>query len=421
MILQFGISNFQSIRARQQLSMLSASLKDEGVDLLEAPNRKQALPVVIIYGANASGKSSILQGLRMMCQHVSNSFGGSNPNDKIPRNQFMLAGPDYDELSSFDCDFVLNGIRYHYGFTHDDFAFKEEWLYAFGVGGRQMWFERKGSEYKFGKNLKGKNRTISSFTRLNSLFLSTAAQNAHAQLTEIFNFFDRDVIFELNGTGDASTVAMKYKNGIDKRIVNFLKSADAGIVDVSVESRDIDDQPFFDDFYELISKHTTVGIERDDLKRIPYIKMGHAGEAAGATFLDLKQESRGTIRLLELLGPTLQALDRGAVLLIDEIDSSLHSMLSREVVRLFSSRETNPNGAQLILTTHDTNLLHRDSIRRDQVWFTEKDGRGETQLFPLTEISTRKSDNLEKGYLEGRFGAVPFLDGIRAALIDTDA
>jgi AAA15 family ATPase/GTPase len=129
-------------------------------------------------------------------------------------------------------------------------------------------------------------------------------------------------------------------------------------------------------------------------------------------------ESRGTLRLLKLLRPVLHALDTGGLVLVDEIDSSIHALLSRKIVSLFSSKETNKRGAQIIGTTHDTTLLCADFLRRDQIWFTEKDRTGTTHLFPLTDIKTRNTDNFEKGYLQGRFGAVPFLGPIEGLLAE---
>lgn len=125
-----------------------------------------------------------------------------------------------------------------------------------------------------------------------------------------------------------------------------------------------------------------------------------------------KSESRGTLRLLRLLGPILDALDHGRTVVVDELDASMHPLLSAKILALFNSREANPRGAQLICTTHDTNLLSRDCLRRDQIWFTEKDSEGATHLFPLTDIRTRSTDNIEKGYLQGRFGAIPFLGNL---------
>ena len=137
------------------------------------------------------------------------------------------------------------------------------------------------------------------------------------------------------------------------------------------------------------------------------ISLGHQA-AADIQFLDIKRESAGTLRLLVLLKPIFEALDNGFLVVIDELDASLHTYLAEQIVALFNSKKTNPKGAQLIATTHDTNLLCADYLRRDQVWFVEKDRNGASTLYPLTDIRTRAADNLEKGYLQGRFGAVPF-------------
>jgi hypothetical protein len=138
-------------------------------------------------------------------------------------------------------------------------------------------------------------------------------------------------------------------------------------------------------------------------------QLSHSAVGGADVYLDLEQESRGTIRLLDLLRLVFNALDSGSVLIADELDAGLHTLLSRRVIELFSRSSSNPKGAQLLATTHDTNLLCVDVVRRDQIWFTEKDREGRTHVFPLTDIATRNTDNLEKGYLQGRFGAIPFI------------
>ena len=125
--------------------------------------------------------------------------------------------------------------------------------------------------------------------------------------------------------------------------------------------------------------------------------------------MEFEYESAGTIALLGLLGPLLKRLKEGGVLLIDELNSTLHPLISRELIRLFSRAETNPGKAQLLFSTHDTNLLSNKILRRDQIWFAEKDEQGATHIFSLAEIKVRSSENFESGYLHGRFGAIPFL------------
>ena len=247
--------------------------------------------------------------------------------------------------------------------------------------------------------------------RKNSLFLSVAAQNAHDQLTPIFRSF-ADVSFKI-GTGSGTLAALQeFREGqCDGRIIEFLKNADTGIVAHRFEElpKDATTEPFAAELHALIKKHVP------DLEKMPpnlfgtkRLSLGHVGPEGRTVFFDLNNESSGTLRLLSLLKTIFSALDRGTVVVIDELDASLHTYLAEDIILLFNNKKTNPNGAQLIATTHDTNLLSAKLMRRDQIWFTEKDISGATALYPLTDIRTRNTDNIERGYLEGRFGAVPF-------------
>jgi AAA15 family ATPase/GTPase len=255
--------------------------------------------------------------------------------------------------------------------------------------------------------------------RPNSLFLSVAAQNAHVQLTPLFEYirnFTLKYVVE-NRTGDA---LMAFAEGkVDDRIIHFLDQADSGIITYRFEDvlekfkkRGFDQNELARDFLELVKKYTKSRIDLKDLNlediRPKKMSLGHRVASGIPQFFELSLESAGTLRLLILLKSIFEALDRGSLVVIDELDASLHTYLAENLVKLFNSRVTNPRGAQLVATTHDTNLLRKDLIRRDQIWFAEKDHNGATNIYPLTDIRTRNSDNLEKGYLEGRFGAVPF-------------
>jgi AAA15 family ATPase/GTPase len=146
----------------------------------------------------------------------------------------------------------------------------------------------------------------------------------------------------------------------------------------------------------------------DKLDKFHVIQLSHQSAQGEEVFLDFDNESRGTRRLLFLLQPAMRVLETGGVLIVDEIDASLHTKACEAIIALFSSKEKNRAGAQLIATTHDTNLLRSPLLRRDQIWFTEKGPDQATHLYPLTDFHTRQGDNIEKGYLQGRYGAIPF-------------
>jgi len=422
MLIRFGVENHLSIASRQELSLVASSLKDSAVALIDISRLNVALlPAALIYGANASGKSNFVSAMAFLQKSVQLSHQRGTPDGGVPRTPFLLDSKAQSVPSKFDIDFVLADVHYQYGFSANDDAFLDEWLYAYPAGKRQTWFVRESGKKKiyFGKHLKGNTRAIESLMRPNSLFLSTAAQNASSQLTPIYRYLSNfSFKFGINSSHHAA--ASEFREGAcDDRIINFLKHADTGIISHRFEEKSIDQtvQPFETDLQELIKKHMPGLVKLKgnpfDMKRI---SLGHEGHQGKLVFFDLALESGGTLRLLALLSSIFNALDKGSVIVIDELDASLHTYLAEDIVLLFNSKSTNKKGAQLIATTHDTNLLNAKTIRRDQIWFTEKNNKGATALYPLTDIKTRNTDNIEKGYLEGRFGAVPFRGSIEALI-----
>jgi hypothetical protein len=321
---------------------------------------------------------------------------------------------------------VVEGSRYEYGFVADDSRFLEEWLHAYPNGRKQTWFEREEGGFKFYDHFHGENRLIEQVTRPNALFLSTAAQHQHQQLAPIFMWFRRLQALNLRPTGrnrpfaaGASGPSLEYwlehagagrladgsvkqsvvqQSVVDNRLEKFqrlLREADVGIVDVKLEREDApskDLEPGFAVRPHVFFQHKTT---------------------ADSAWLPLEQESNGTRTIARFAPGIIDALEVGSVLAVDELESSLHPLLAMRLVQLFNDPATNFRGAQLIFTTHDTNLignvLRQPLLRRDQVWLTEKDAEGATRLYPLTDYKPRKEENLERGYLQGRYGAIPFL------------
>lgn len=419
MLMRFGIANHLSIREYQEVSLVASSLKGGTTELIETPALKEKLvPLVLVYGANASGKSNLLAGLERMIAHIVNSFRSNAPKGDLPANPFLLDVAAAKEPTRFDVDFLIDGVRYHYGFTFDRRRFIDEWLYAFPSGTRQVWYTRTDTDqFYFGKNLRGRNKAIEGFTRRNSLFLSAAAQNAHQQLTPIFDYFNDDIIFDLSATVSPSEVELHYEP-VDKRIVDFLRHADVGISDITIDDytlesdRSENGRLIWDDLREIFKKHYPSAPDPFSVSPKYKIRFNHFGRSSSSVPIEIDHESRGTLRLFQLMTSIVAALDNPKVIVVDELDASLHTLLAMKIIEIFGTRAFNRNGSQLIATTHDTNLLCLDSLRRDQIWFAEKTREGETSVYPLTDIRTRQEDNLEKGYLQGRFGGVPFLGSV---------
>lgn len=419
MLLRFGASNYRSIKDYQELSLVASSLKDLKVHLCESEGFKEKiLPAIAIYGANASGKTNILKALNFMVSGILKSHLTGRVEGGISRPFFKLS-QRYKELpSKFDCDFIHNKVRYHFGYIVDNHRILEEWLYAYPHGTRQVWYHRKhdSSEMYFGKFLKGKNRVIEELTRDNSLFISVAAQYNHEQLSEVYKFFKENLIFSFNNFGTLSE-SSKYISDecLKDRIISFVRQADTGITSAKVVKVEVPEH-----IKDFDSKLNTLISEFTDTNKVKVktnidanqIIFAHRGEDGDDIFLDINTESRGTIALIKMLGPIFDSLSAGKTIIIDELDTSMHSLLSRKLIELFNSNFTNTNCAQIVFSTHDTSILSREVLRRDEIWFTEKNSEGATEIYSLADIKSRQSDNFENGYLQGRYGGIPFLGNV---------
>lgn len=409
MLLRFRVSNYRSLRDEQELSMVASSLDDPQGAVVDALGLG-VLPVAAIYGANAAGKSNVLGALEFMSKAVVNSHRGWAPEGPSPVTPFLLDPARSEEPSSFEVDFILAGVRYRYGFVLDQARIQKEWLSAYPNRREQVWFVRDSEAkepFEFGKQLKGSNRTIAALTRLNSLFLSAAAENNQQMLLPIYSWFSEQAFVHGN-RGMNETLQVMQDERRRPAILEFLRSADLGIVGFRLKERDL--RPLDRMLFHVLEQSGT------STHIYLTLELSHRAKSNSDVNLSLDQESGGTRAWISLLGPLLTALDHGTSLLVDELDASLHPHLALEVIRIFQDPARNPKHAQLIFNTHDTtllgNLLDGPHLRRDQVWFVEKDGEGATHLYPLTDFKPRKDENLERGYLQGRYGAIPFIEPV---------
>ncbi len=433
MLLRFGVENHGSIATYQELQLTATALKDgaEGLFTLGQDGTEgkalRVVPVVGIYGANASGKSTLLKAFGFFCDGIVTSHVGQTSSAKTPFFPFRLDEESRTKPSRYDADIVLENVRYHYGYTLDGKKIINEWLYSFDLTAnrqvRSILFMRETAdslkiEFYFGKSLRGENKQISKFVRSNSLFLSAAAQNAHPQLTPIFDFFYKQIAQRLEGDVESQKIPAQlttYFSSDEARkatAIQFLKAADVGISGMDFSKTPVGEKEtlLMQDFEQLLRKHlpTEEGLSLVQKEKAK-VSLLHIGAEGKNYPISLNNESTGTLALLQLLGPAFARLSSGGILMVDELNSALHPLVSRELIRLFSSPATNPGRAQLIFTTHDTNLLSGGLLRRDQIWFTEKDHGGASHIYALSDIKVRANDNLERGYLMGRFGAIPFV------------
>jgi AAA15 family ATPase/GTPase len=418
MLLEFRVGNFRSIRDVQALSLVASSDKEHSDTHLEATGistSPNAVKSAVIYGANASGKTSLLMALDYMRAVVAESATFIQPGQTYNVQRFKLDDSYEGKPSSFEITFLHDGLRYEYAFQMTQARFLSEHLFVYKTARPTLVFSREydGSKdvYEFGSYLTGPKKLWEESTRDNALFLSTAAQLNSELLSPIFKWLTFNVVFlpaQAMISTDFSTALLATADGKEK-VQAFMAAADISIDEISTAER----KGVHVQFNPSVAPHT---IQEEREFKVPVFK--HTAPKGSATF-ELMDESTGTQRLFSLAAPVLDVLRDGRILLVDELDASLHPLLVRQLIGMFHSKEINHKNAQLIFTTHDTTLLDQSIFRRDQVWFTEKDADQATNLYPLTDFSPRKNEALEKGYLMGRYGAVPFFRELPSLLIDS--
>ena len=370
MLIQFSVENYLSIKDKVVLSLLS-SRDNEHPEHLIADGNKNYLKSAVIYGANASGKSNVLNAFWFMVNYV---------------------------LTSHNQQLHKTIARSPFKFDPETPARTEEYLYYYPNGRQALIFERKNTkDFRFTVDVDEQN-TLKERTSANKLYLSVASNWSYAKVIPVLEWFASCQIITKNSVADAYGIeAEQLKNDDYRRVIaSMLRVADLGIQ--ALQMRDSDPAPS----------------QRSDIfANIDAIHTVHDANGNACSYaLNMAEESDGTNSYFKLIGVVKKALDLGTLLVADEMDAHLHPLLTKHLVSLFDSTEFNPKGAQLIFTSHSTNLLDLDFLRRDQIWFTEKDEQtAATDLFSLYDFSIRKDTKVEKGYLIGRFGAIPFIKG----------
>lgn len=424
MLVEFNVSNFLSIRERASLNLAAAKgleLTNTNTFSTETPATPTLLRSAAIYGANAAGKSNFIKALQVMRRLVVQSSTEIQAGEKLPITPFLLDETSAAKPSEFEVTFISQGVRYQYGFAATTERIVEEWLLAYPLGVAQRWIERQYDEqsqtYRWGGmgKLTGKKQLWQEATRPNALFLSTAMQLNNQQLAPVFSWFANTL--HVAGFGrwhPGFSIKTCEQDKTKQRVIAFLKAADVDIDDIQLDKEKFNPQDLPDGMPEEVKRHLE---EQFKDKPIVQVKTVHTVETGRRILFDLDDESDGTQKIFALAGPWLDTLENGYVLVIDELHDNLHPLMVRFLVGLFHSQETNPKNAQLVFTTHDTSILNQEVFRRDQIWFCEKDQDQNTTVYPLTDFSPRKNvENLERGYLSGRYGALPYLTSIKAAM-----
>ena len=424
MLVEFRIKNFRSFRDEQVLSLVASNdTVLEGNCATEGKLR--LLKTAGIYGPNASGKSNLIKAIDIMRDVVLNS-ANYKPGKKLPVQPFLLDDESQKEPSSFEVIFYHGDIRYQYGFSATNERIHEEWLLAYPKGRTvdkaQTWYHRTFNKlstvWKLTPFLKGGKEQLKNKTRDNALFLSVAAQWNNKQLTTVYEWFkDKLRIVPPKEYFRPITAEMLLDSEKESRLYEFvkdsLKDADLGIVGINVEKLKFDRSTieFPKDMSNEIREKMLKRLEKETRLKV---EMLHSNTLTNEDIsFPLEEESDGTQRFFQLLGPLLETALHGYTVLIDELESSLHPHLTCELIKFIQKSEVKTNAPQLIFATHDVTLLDPELFRRDQIWFMEKDKGGATQLYSMSdykERKPRKGEAMQKGYLAGRYGAIPILE-----------
>ncbi len=423
MLIEFTVQNFLSFREPAHLSLVKGNgseLQDTNVILHDVPGTPSVLRSAAIYGPNASGKSNLIKAMQVMEQMVLTSASGTQAGEPLSVTPFLLDEGSATQPCEFEMHFISEDVRYQYGFAAIQERITEEWLLAYPKGRPQRWIDRRydgeNQTYVWGSmdKLVGKKQLWQEATRPNALFLSTAIQLNNQQLQPVFKWFSK--ILRVAGFGSwhpSFSIKLCEQKEARKDIISFLRAADIDIDNVELVKEKFDASSLPDDIPDLV-KDEIVREPKD--KSVVNVKTAHILDSGKEVFFDLDDESDGTQKIFALSGPWLDTLEHGHVLVVDELHDNLHPLIVEFLVKLFHNPETNPRNAQVVLTTHDTSILDQDVFRRDQVWFCEKDESRSTVLFPLADFRPRKKvENLERKYLSGRYGALPYVTKIKTA------
>nr|VFK26979.1 MAG: hypothetical protein BECKMB1821G_GA0114241_102446 [Candidatus Kentron sp. MB]VFK31239.1 MAG: hypothetical protein BECKMB1821I_GA0114274_102145 [Candidatus Kentron sp. MB]VFK75412.1 MAG: hypothetical protein BECKMB1821H_GA0114242_102146 [Candidatus Kentron sp. MB] len=422
MLIELAVANFRSIRDEQRVSLVAGRERIhrdantfEPEQTVGARKRLRLLRSAALYGPNASGKTNMVRALATMRRMVLESQQQTGP---LPMEPFLFDPETRLQPTLLEVVILVDGVRYQYGFTATHKRIHDEWLFAFPKGRDQRWFEREffpdenREEFTFSDKLAGDKGIWRRATRPDALFLSTAAKLNSQQLLPLFHWF-KDTLRVIGIGGwvpDLSVEWCRDDHDPDRKqqILRFLQAADFGITDVKVSEMVEYPGKYLDSLEEIQQFHNQItGVPE---KKSYSVLIFHPSSDGRKMFLEPKNESDGTQKMFNLAAPWLDVLDQGRVLVVDELHDNLHPLLVQFLVRLFHSSDTNPKGAQLLFTTHETAILSDEYLRRDQIWFCERQRNQSTRIYSLANFKPPKGvENLEQDYLVGGYGAVPFL------------
>lgn len=445
MLIEFSVANYRSFRDEVTFSMVANPLqeqdgKSDDRNQFAAPGDISLLKSAAIYGANASGKSNLIAAFDFMQRFVRGSHESTEGTGGIGVEPFRLSTTTESAPSSFEVVFIEGQDHYRYGFEVTEELVVSEWLHIMpqieqgnefqSDGDEVILFERESASITLHELFEEEGRLLLEKTRPNALFLTVVAQFNGKTALKVSDWFGSMEIAShwasVKLPMRLSTEQLVSDTGYLSAIEALIAHLDLGIEAVQIEKVDLPEVTLPDHY--PAEYQTAVGAVRDLFKNVGqtkvktvHRKVGDDGQPIGSEIFDLdRNESQGTEKLFTLSGTLLQCWKKGKILIIDELDASMHPLLTQEIVRLFNDSNINSNHAQLIFATQDTNLLDHRLLRRDQIWFTEKDRQGASHLYSLVEFKIDDDAPFEKDYIQGRYGAIPFLGDVRQTFLEND-
>ncbi len=420
MLINFTVSNFLSFKESNTLDLIATSIKEYESENLFSLERFNLLKGAIIYGANASGKSNFIKAMSTMKRIVFESFEQSSTSE-LDIMPFLLSSETDGTPTLFEVVFVMDEIRYRYGFEVSNTKVEAEWLFETSKKTEKPLFLREGDGIEIMRSF-SEGKSLESRTRDNALFLSVVDQFNGEIAGKIMHWFSNfNTISGLSHERYKSVTFSMLENPVTSpELKKFYKELDLGFQDLSISKKLFDAKELPSDMPELLVKQMITDLEgafQMEIKTL-HNKYDTKHNLVDRIEFDLRsQESSGTNKLFNISGPVFDVLHDGGVLVVDELDASLHPLLTLAVTKLFNSKELNPKNAQLIFATHDTNLLNYGHYRRDQIYFVEKDPYGASEIYSLVEYKEegkkiRKDRSYEKDYIDGRYGAIPIIGNI---------
>ena len=426
MLIEFTAGNFLSFNDPVRLSMVASSIKEHEDTHVINDRSLRLFRTSAVYGANASGKSNLIKAMKFMKWLISSSSVLSSNNEKIHDNCFKLNSSTENGASYFEVIFMYEGMKYRYGFEVDRDKIINEWLFYISKSRETKFFIREGNKLDLGNSLK---KYKIDKIKEKSLFLNILNQLEDEMANNVVKWFNKLIFFDklsedLNQSFSRTFFCDFLKNKsheeqskIFKKCLSFLKKADISIeyIEAKRENVDINSLPanMPEELKQVLLQGQPLSLSLSTL----HTKYNNEKKQDGQARLNFdSEESEGTQKLFYLFLP-IYFLAEGNILIVDELEAHLHPIITRELIKLFNSEV---NKGQVIFTTHDTNLLDKDLLRRDQIWFTEKNIYGETDLYSLVELKIRNDASFGKDYIQGKYGAVPYIGDLSSYLESDD-